>query len=220
MQLYLLVDPVEVCEFVALHGPSITEDEARTWIVLTGGRFKYLLQPMDSDYNIFHYPRRSVSWVMRERFMERNEKLLHSITFPSQNLRLLGIMAIGRSHLEEALTKHHLPGAVDDLVDQDLLVPKPGDPHFFFPACLYCVYQLWVYERAQDLSLALVRALRYPVGRPHAELLEWYCHNSSIQPAQEYPYLTPPRETNLRGTDCPCHFPVDERRDAGSCRET
>ena len=90
---------------------------------------------------------------------------------------------------------------MDDLVDKDILVPRPGNPHSFLPACIHCVYQLWQYERAHGMSsIELVRALRYPMGRhAHAELLEWHCHVDSIAPSMEFISLTPPGEANRAG---------------------
>ena len=114
-----------------------------------------------------------------------NDNLLGRVTDDSLMPLLLKINSVGKNTLAEILSERQFECSVDDLVDRDLLVPEPGNPHYFLPACIHCVYQLWKYQRSHDLSLELARALRYPEGRLHAELLEWYCDIDSVQPSIE-----------------------------------
>lgn len=52
-----------------------------------------------------------------------------------------------------------------------------------------CAY----YQRmkAPNISMDLILALRYPVGRPHAELLEWYCNCETLPTSFEYNAFNP-----------------------------
>lgn len=162
---------------------NVTLKEAAVLVVVTGGRFKYICKPKVIHFNTFDFNRGSLEWAIWDIYLAKNEDLLCHVTDASLIYILLEIMSIGRATFAQNLSERQFECTVDDLVDRDLLVPEPSNIHYFLPACIHCVYQLWKYELSQDLSINLVRALRYPMGRPHAELLEWYCHTNYIQPA-------------------------------------
>jgi hypothetical protein len=199
LPLYPLTDPHDACSFLALDGQNVSLEDAAARIVVTGGRFQCMRTPETIHVNIFDFDRGGLEWAIWDIYLSKNENLLCGISDDQAIHQLLQVESVGRATLAQILSERHFECTVDDLVDKDLLVPEPGNPHYFLPACIHCVYQLWKYERSQDLSIDLMRALRYPAGRPHAELLEWYCHVDSIYPSMEYISLTPPGEGNRSG---------------------
>jgi hypothetical protein len=199
LPLYPLTDTDDTCSFLALYGKNVSAEAAAHCVVVTGGRFEYVLNPEIRHFDIFKFKRGSLEWAIWDMYLAKNENLLLRIKNDSEIHMLLEIVDIGRDTLERILLEREFDCNVDDLVDKDILVPRPGNPHYFLPACIHCVYQLWQYERAHGMSIELVRALRYPMERPHAELLEWYCHVDSIACSMEFISLTPPGEANRAG---------------------
>jgi hypothetical protein len=146
LPLYPLTDPEDALWFLSDNNQQVSLEEVKNRIVRTGGRFQYLLQNI-IYCKIFDYNHSDPEWAIWSHFLRHNENLLSQVVSDESNLSLLlNMISIGRDILQDLLDAHQFKCVVDDFVDKDILVPEPGKQHYFLPAWIYCVYQLWKYE--------------------------------------------------------------------------
>ena len=104
LPLYPLTDTDDTCSFLALYGQNVSAEAAAHCVVVTGGRFEYVvLNPEIRHFDIFKFKRGSLEWAIWDMYLAKNENLLLRIKNDSEIHMLLEIVDIGRDTLERIL---------------------------------------------------------------------------------------------------------------------